>query len=120
MSELRSEPPKDVEAGASHHRDGRPTTNTTSPPQADPAEFRRYDGLRGNARRRAAAVRLPGENPDPLHPGHRYHRPSTGLRASGYREGYFAALQWVLLESSGCVDEPLRAEITAILKRANG
>lgn len=79
-----------------------------------------FDALEALRRRHAAAVRLPGENPDPLHPGRRYHRPSTGLRASGYREGYAAALRWLLREHSEHISDVLRAKVAAILERTDG
>jgi hypothetical protein len=79
-----------------------------------------FEALAALRRRHAAAVRLPGENPDPLHPGRRYHRPSTGLRAAGYREGYVAALRWLLREHPEHIHELLRSKITAIIERADG
>jgi hypothetical protein len=92
------------------------SSNDTVNRRAQPA----FDALAAMRRRHAVAVRLPGENPDPLHPGRRYHRPSTGLRASGYREGYAAALRWLLREHSAHINELLRAKITAILNRFDG
>lgn len=50
-----------------------------------------FDGLAANRRRAGAAVRLVGGDPESeieSRSSARYHRPSTGLRASGFREGY--------------------------------
>ena len=69
-------------------------------------------------RRRESAVRLPGDDPDPVHPGRRYHRPTTGLRADGYRDGYASALRWLLGQHSEHIDELLRAKLSAIVARS--
>ena len=99
-----------------------PSTAADAPNDNAPGSGRRsaFDALEALQRRHAAAVRLPGENPDPLHPGRRYHRPSTGFRASGYREGYAAALRWLLREHSEHINDLLRATLTAILERTDG
>jgi hypothetical protein len=75
--------------------------------------FPRHDGL---GHRRDAAVRLPGG--DPMSPGTRYHRPPIGFRASGYRDGYAAALRWILNEHATLINESLRAKLTAIVARS--
>lgn len=77
-----------------------------------------YDVLGGNRGRRETAVRLPGRNPDPLQPGRRYHRPTTGLRADGYRTGWRDALEWVLDAHAGQIDELLRLKLRAIIERS--
>ena len=109
---------------------GTPARATSTTPIADddntsqladtPADPRtEFDELAGRQRRREAAVRLPGADPDPLHPGRRYHRPTTGFRAAGYRQGYAAALRWVLREHAAHVDELLRAKLAAIINRSD-
>ena len=87
--------------------------NTPADPRTE------FDELTARRRRREAAVRLPGADPDPAHPGRRYHRPTTGFRAAGYREGYAAALRWVLREHAAHIDEMLRAKLAAIIKRSD-
>ncbi|OBF92182.1 hypothetical protein A5791_14480 [Mycobacterium sp. 852002-51163_SCH5372311] len=69
-------------------------------------------------RRREAAVRLEGANPDPVFPGRRYHRAPTGFRAAGYRQGYTAALTWILREHSTHISELLREKLAAIIVRS--
>ena len=66
--------------------------------------------------RRAAAVRLQGG--DPENPGSRYHRPSTGLRAAGYRQGYTACLHWVQQELWEHLNDTGRERLAAILARS--
>ena len=46
----------------------------------------------------------------------RPYKPSTGLRASGYREGYAAALRWMLRD--GNLDSVTSARLTAIVARS--
>jgi hypothetical protein len=47
----------------------------------------RFDALAGLRQRREHAVRVEGG--DPEYPGDlQYHQPSTGLRASGFRQGF--------------------------------
>ena len=70
-------------------------------------------------RRREAAIRLDGsENPDPVFPGRQFHPASTGLRALGYREGYAAAIRYVLREFGEHLSELSRAKLTAIANRS--
>jgi hypothetical protein len=113
MSERKSRQPGQLTALSTAADD----LNDTAPGSGRRSTFDALDALR---RRHAAAVRLPGENPDPLHPGRRYHRPSTGLRASGYRDGYAAALRWLLREQSDHINDLLRAKLTAIIERTDG
>lgn len=108
---------------------GRATSSTATkrspqPTSTDPIPTGRreqFDALAAYRRRRESALRLDGsQDPDPLHPGRRHHRPSTGLRASGYREGYAAALRWLLREHSAHINELLRAKVAAMLNRVDG
>jgi hypothetical protein len=48
----------------------------------------------------------------------RPYKPSTGLRASGFREGYAAALCWVQGEFGEDLDEIGRARLTAVVARS--
>src|SRR3954447_2237098 len=75
-------PPEEVSPAADND-EGHQTTESD---QIRTAQFTRFDDFAARGRRRAAAVRLAGGDPD--NPGARYQRPSTGLRASGFREGY--------------------------------
>jgi hypothetical protein len=77
-----------------------------------------FDDLAARQRRRGAAVRMIGDNPDPLHRGRRYHRPTTGLRAAGYRQGYVAALRYVLREFASQLDDLARTKLATIIKRS--
>ncbi|MCQ4364563.1 hypothetical protein KQR54_26140 [Mycobacterium gordonae] len=84
MTEPRNGPPKEVSPDASHDvRANQQVSHDTTTATDD----NRFDVLTGLCQRRAVAVRMMGG--DPAYPGDlRYHRPSTGLRASGFREGY--------------------------------
>ncbi|MCV7100917.1 MULTISPECIES: hypothetical protein [Mycobacterium] len=73
------------------------------------------DGLQAKQRRRTAAVRLPGGDPD--HPGAWYHRPSTGLRASGFREGFTHGALDVLRELWPTLDDQARARAAELAVR---
>lgn len=66
-------------------------------------------------RRRDAAVRIPGGDPD--NPGRHFHKPSTGLRDSGFREGYRRALEYALFAFGPHLDEIGLAKAEAILNR---
>lgn len=77
-----------------------------------------HDQLADLRRRRAAAVRLDGANPDPLYTGRKFHCPSTGLRAAGYRQGYVAAIRYVLREFGEYLGEIGRAKLAAIANRS--
>lgn len=117
MSAPGTGPPKEVEGRTPHHRVQPSTIQLTSDAKADDTQqCRRYDGLAANQRRRGAAVRTEGG--DPEYPGTSYHRPTTGFRATGYREGYIAALGWVLREHAANIDELLRAKLAAVINRA--
>jgi hypothetical protein len=62
---------------------------TTTPASQNTAQGRPpvFDALAGLRRRREHAVRSEGGDPD--YPGDRkFHRPTTGLRAAGYRYGF--------------------------------
>jgi hypothetical protein len=48
----------------------------------------------------------------------RDRRPSTGLRASGFREGYAAALRWSQREFDEHLDEIGRARLGAVVARS--
>ncbi len=48
----------------------------------------------------------------------RPYKPSSGLRASGYREGYAACLRWVQREFDEHLDEIGRARLATILARS--
>jgi hypothetical protein len=48
----------------------------------------------------------------------RPYRPSTGLRASGYREGYAASLRWVLSDLIDHLDPVGRARLASIVARS--
>jgi hypothetical protein len=48
----------------------------------------------------------------------RPYKPPTGLRASGFREGYAAALCWVQGEFGEHLDEIGRARLTAVVARS--
>jgi hypothetical protein len=68
--------------------------------------------------RREAAVRSwPGENPDPQFPGRRYQKPSTGLRANGFREGFARGALDSLREIWPALDEAGRARAAEIAAR---
>ena len=75
-------PPK--EDRPPHHQE--PIHQTEPHQEARTCKSSRFDDLANRARRRDAAVRLEGG--DPELPSRRYHRSSAGLRASGFREGY--------------------------------
>jgi hypothetical protein len=62
---------------------------------------------------------MPGENPDPENAGRRYHRPTTGLRAAGYRDGWAAALGWVVNEHPTDISDLLRDKLAVIIKRSH-
>jgi hypothetical protein len=96
-----------------------PAVNEGASTPPDTGNLTPFDELRGRQRRRESAVRMVGENPDPEHPGRRYHRPSTGLRADGYRQGYVAALRYVLRESGPQLNDLTRAKLAAIIKRSH-
>jgi hypothetical protein len=68
--------------------------------------------LADHRRRRAAAVRMEGG--DPEHPGTRFHRPSTGLRASGFREGFARGGQDALRRAWALIPEEYRAAIEGL------
>lgn len=77
------------------------------------------DQLAAMRRRREAAVRLSGsDNPDPVIPGRQFHRAPTGFRAAGYRQGYAAALRYVLREFGDHLSDVARAKLTAIANRS--
>jgi len=59
---------------------------------------------------------MPRINHDPTR--YRRHRPSTGLRASGFREGYAASLCWVQREFGEHLDQIGRARLAAIVARS--
>jgi hypothetical protein len=48
----------------------------------------------------------------------RPYKPSTGLRASGYREGYAACLRWVLSDLNEHLDPVSSARLAAIVTRS--
>lgn len=50
--------------------------------------------------------------------GRRPYKPSTGLRASGYREGYTAALRWTLRELGEHLDDIGRTRLEVLLARS--
>lgn len=50
--------------------------------------------------------------------GRRPYKPSTGLRASGFREGYAAALRWMQTEFHEHLDEVGRARLAVIVARS--
>jgi hypothetical protein len=112
MSDTRNGPPKS---------EGRPpqppiaSPKTTSTCNDTPSAF---DDLATHRLRRESAVRLTGTDPDPLHPGRQYHRPPTGFRAAGYRDGYAAAIRYVLREFGSHLDEIVRAKLAAIVSRS--
>jgi hypothetical protein len=113
-------PPKEVE-GRTPHQGYRPSTNTNGHQTAntDDSTASSHPAVSSDLqRRRESAVRLPGDNPDPLHRGRRIHRPATGFRAAGYKDGYAAALRWVLNAHSTDLDEMLRAKLATIIERA--
>lgn len=60
--------------------------------QVDNGQSTEFDGLAAQRKRRESAVRLPGG--DPTQPGRKYHRPTVGLRASGFSEGFAAGIRW--------------------------
>lgn len=115
MSEHKNGPPKKVEApeGPNIETSGHHTTKSHQ--DSRPGQRSAFDAHTALQHRRAAAVRLPGG--DPLYPGQRFHRASTGLRADGYRQGYAAAIRYVLREFGFEVDELTRAKLTAIAER---
>jgi hypothetical protein len=49
----------------------------------------------------------------------RPYKPSTGLRASGYREGYAACLHWVQIEFDEHLDEIGKARLAAVIARSD-
>jgi hypothetical protein len=96
-------------------RERRPAGNGPASETAADAPDGTYSRHDEPQRRRAAAVRLPGG--DPLFPGTRFHRAPTGFRASGYREGYLAALRYVLRDLEVHPLELVRAKLAAIVSR---
>jgi hypothetical protein len=93
-----------------------PNLSTTNTINGHHTANKAHSSAAGRQLRRATAVRLPGGDPD--NPGTRYHRPSTGLRASGYRQGYTASLRWVQREFGEHLDEIGRSRLAAILARS--
>ena len=91
------------------------TADTTVDYNCTPAAFDDPDAQR---RRRESAIRLPGDNPDPIQPGRRYHRPATGFRAAGFKDGYASALRSVLSQHAEHIDELLREKLTAVISRS--
>ncbi len=91
-----------------------PTAPSTTADAPEHTADHRHDGP---PLRREAAVRIPGG--DPLFPGTRYHRAPTGFRASGYRQGYLAALRYVLRELEVHPLELIRAKLTTIISRGD-
>lgn len=81
MNDQENAPPKEVGPGASTEADQDSHVLSTHLTAFDP-----HEALR---RRREAAVRIPGGDPEIA--DNRYHRRATGLRASGFREGHAAA-----------------------------
>lgn len=63
------------------------TTNTLADDRNPAGRQQRFDVLAGLRSRREHSLRSEGGDPD--YPGDRkYQRPSTGLRAAGYRQGF--------------------------------
>lgn len=118
MTEQQHGPPKKVGApkGPNAETSGHHTTTTDKHQDTGYHRPTAFDALAAGRRRREAAVRTPGG--DPLHPGRGFHRASTGLRAAGYRQGYAAALRYVLREFSSELSDLAQAKITAIAARS--
>lgn len=91
-------------------------TASDAPHDSRLASTTAFDPHAGLRCRREAAVRTPGG--DPLYPGRRFRRASTGLRADGYRQGYAAALRYVLREFGSDLSNLAQAKITAIAERS--
>ncbi|MDT5354457.1 MAG: hypothetical protein QOJ56_2989 [Mycobacterium sp.] len=67
----------------------------------------------------ASQTTLPEVHHDSTCSGRRRpYKPSTGLRASGYREGYAAALRWTQAEFHEHLDEIGRARLAAVVARS--
>jgi hypothetical protein len=111
MSHHRNGPPKESEGRAPH-----PTIAPAEP--TDTPKDTGFDELAAHRLRRESAVRLTGSDPDPVYPGRQYHKAPTGFRASGYREGYAAALRYVLREFGSHLDELARTKLAAIVRRS--
>jgi hypothetical protein len=73
----------------------------------------RFDDFAARRRRRAHAVRLVGGDPDM--PGRRYAKPSTGLRASGFQEGFDHGARDVLNRIWPLLDDQARSAARAIV-----
>ena len=80
----------------SHLKEGGPdATSAKATNQIEPHhEVRTRNPTDGLRQRRHAAVRIVGGDPD--NPGTRYHRPATGLRATGFREGFQRGARYAL------------------------
>src|ERR1700677_4387028 len=101
--------------------EGRAPHPTIAPPEpTDTHKDTRsgFDELAAHRLRRESAVRLTGADPDPVSPGRQYHKAPTGYRAAGYREGYAAALRYVLREFGSHLDELARTKLAAIIRRS--
>ncbi len=100
--------PKDASTtytDTSHHHNDRATSNSIGSGR----QQQQFDVANGLRVRRECASRLPGGDPDRPN-DRRYHRPATGLRASGFCEGFAAGIRWASHASA--------EEIAAALGRA--
>jgi hypothetical protein len=72
-------------------KDAEANPHTNPHPEVGYQQDSRFDDLAARRRRHDAAVRLVGGDPEKkIESGSssRYHRPSTGLRADGFRDGF--------------------------------
>jgi hypothetical protein len=96
-----------------------PTTTPTvdSPDHTRSGRQSAYHVLAGTRRRREHVVRSEGGDPD--HPNdRRYHRPPTGLRAAGFRDGYRRGMRRASGELWSHLDADGRAIATQLVAQA--
>ena len=78
----------------------------------------RFDVPAACRRRREAACRLPGGDPEARDT--RYHRPTTGLYASGYRDGFSRGARDALRRVYRLVPAEHRGEVERIAAASGG
>jgi hypothetical protein len=110
-------PPRE---GAARPPSGHPTTNNQNDQSGCSSQDTSFDALAALRRRRPAALRcvpLHSGHRDPVYPGSRYHRPSTGLAASDFQLGFARGALDALRELWPCLDDSARARAVELAAR---